>query len=55
MSSCHYKSEGNGSVGKLKYQAKLGKIGTHILVHKMLRGIKYLFCDSFVCSLGGKT
>lgn len=55
MSSCHYTFEGNESVGKLKYQARLGKMGTHILVQKIFRGIKCLFCDSFVCSLGGKT
>jgi len=28
MSSCHYTSEGNEIVGKLKYQAKFGKIHT---------------------------
>jgi len=28
MSSCHYTFEGNGHMGKLKYQVKLGKIGT---------------------------
>jgi len=38
MSSCHYTFEGNESVGKLKYQPKLGKIGTRILVQKMFRG-----------------
>jgi hypothetical protein len=54
MSSCHYTFKGNESIGKLKYQAKLGKIGTHILVQKTFRGIRCLFCDSFVC-LGGKT
>jgi len=55
MSSCHSTFEGNESVRKLKYKAKLGKMGTHILVQKIFREIKCLFFDSFVCSLGGET
>jgi hypothetical protein len=40
MSSCHYTFEGNDNAGKLKYQAKLGKISTHILGAENVKGDK---------------